>query len=481
MIVPLLTTAVGPGYSGDQPTPTHSLGGFASTTRYAGGALYDLFGRASSVDVADARADYRALYVWNDDQTLTVSGLRVYATPVTSGATNLYVGSDPYPVTYYDQLSPQGAEITSAYTSPNGVTFGPTSSYANGTVIGDLPPNTGRIVWIRRVPQGVSGSALDSADITFEDDNENAVVRRVSWETEPYAERTRPGRPSLYTATPSPITRLNVDYLTEGGARITWELSRALTDCGPYAFQLQKSHGSGNNSDDWMDVGPPSIDAPYLLDPDKRLWGLSVTLNYRLILTTGVATYISPFVNAEGNLSRQQWLEVREILRKETMMLRGFTGTDGFLLKAKRYGTKCNCMNEDSREVMNSSHLLCYGTGYVGGYHTPMASFFANADPTTTKEKVAYNEERGTTKPVTTWARMTGLLPLVHRDAFVATGSDDRYYVHTVREVATRASVPIVYMVELRLAPRSDILYTVEVTRPVYPTPDWKTSTTITV
>lgn len=481
MVVPLLTTSSGPGYTTTQSVPSSSLGGFASTTRYAGGSLYDLFGKASSVDVADARADYRALYVWNDDLAATVADLRVYAVAATSGATNLYVGVDPYPVTYYDHLSAQGAELTSAYTAPAGVTFGPTSNYADGVAIGDLPPNTGRIVWIRRVPQGAAGSALDSADITFEDQAANAVVRRVSWETEPYAERTKPGRAPIYVATPSPITRVNVDYITEGGARITWEVDRTLTDSGPYSFQLQKSAGGGDNSDDWIDVGPPSIDAPYLLDPDKRLWGMSVTLSYRIILTTAAATYVSKAVNAEGNLSRKEWLDVREILRKETLMLRGLTGTNGFLLKALRYGTRCSCRNADSGEVMNSSHLLCYGTGYVGGYHPPVASFFANADPTTTKERVAYNEERGTTKPTTTWARMTGMLPMLHRDAFVAVGSDDRYYVHTVEEAATRAGVAIVYEVELRLAPRSDILYALEVTRPTYPTPDWKTVTTITV
>lgn len=481
MVIPLLTTASGPGYSDTQPTPSHSLGGFASTTRYAGGALYDLFGRASSVDVADARADYRALYVWNDDQTNTLTDLRVYVTPVTSGATNLYVGVDPYPVTYYDQLSAQGSEILSAYSAPSGVTFGPTSDYTTAAVIGDLPPNTGRIVWIRRVPQGAAGSALDAADITFEDADGGATVRRISWETEPYSDRTAPVRAPIYVATPSPITRLNVDYLTEGGARVTWEIDRSLVDSGPYTFQLQQSHGGGTASDEWTDIGPPAVDPPYLIDSDKRLWGQSITLRYRVILTTGEATYASPPVNADGNLSRQQWLEVREILRKETLMLRGFTGVNGFLLKAKRYGTRCSCVNTDSREVMNSSHLLCYGTGYIGGYHPPVASFFANTDPTTTKERVAYNEDRGTTKPVTTWARMTGTLPLVHKDAFVAIGSDDRYYIHTVKEAATRVGVPIVYMVELRLAPRSDILYTVEVTRPTYPTPYWQTPVTITV
>jgi hypothetical protein len=162
-------------------------------------------------------------------------------------------------------------------------------------------------------------------------------------------------------------------------------------------------------------------------------------------------------------------------------MLRRFTGVNGFLLKAKRYGTRCSCVDPDSNEVGNSAHLACYGTGYVGGYHPPVPSFFANTDPTTTKEQVAYNQERGTIKPTVTWGRVTGTLPIVHRDAFVATGSDDRYYVHTVKEAATRAGVPIVYTVELRLAPRSDILYAFEVTRPDDPAPDWKTPVTITV
>lgn len=481
MVVPLLTTSSGPGYTTAQTIPGASLGGFASTSRWAGGSLYDLFSRASSVDVADARADYRAVYVWNSDPTETVTGLRAYATAVTAGATNLYVGADPLPVTYYDSLSPQGVDVASAYAAPAGVTFGPTTDYADGVVIGDLPPNTGRTVWIRRVPQGTAGSALDSADITFEDLAGAATVRRVSWETEPYAERTRPVRPAAFVATTSPIRRLNVDYLTEGGARITWEIDRTLIDPGPYSFQLQQSRGGGANSDDWTDVGPPALDAQYLLDPDKRLWGVSPALNYRVVLTTSLATYTSPEVNADGNLSKQEWLDVREVLRKETLMLRRFTGTNGFLLRARRYGARCSCTDASTYEVNNSSDPVCYGTGVVGGYHPPVPSFFCNADPVTVKERVAYNEDRGTVKPVTTWGRMTGTLPLVHRDAFVAIGSDDRYYIHTVKEVATRAGVPIVFLVELKLAPRSDVLYTVPVTRPADPAPYWKVATTVTV
>jgi hypothetical protein len=433
------------------------------------------------LDVDDARPDYRAVYVWNDDAAETVSGLRAYAQAATAGATGLYVGVDPIPVTYYDAMSPQGVEVASAYAAPAGVTFGPTTNYADGVVIGDLPPGAGRVVWFRRVPQGAAGSAADAADVTFEDADGGATVRRVVWETEPYADRTRPSSPPPFVPTPSPITRLNVDYLTEGGARITWDIDRQLIDGGPYVFRLQKSNGSGDASDDWVDVGYPAVDPFYMLDADKRLWGLSPTVNYRVVLTTAAATYTSPCVNADGNLTRQQWLDVREVLRKETLMLRRFTGVNGFLLKAKRYGTRCSCVDPDSNEVGNSAHLACYGTGYVGGYHPPVPSFFANTDPTTTKEQVAYNQERGTIKPTVTWGRVTGTLPIVHRDAFVATGSDDRYYVHTVKEAATRAGVPIVYTVELRLAPRSDILYAFEVTRPDDPAPDWKTPVTITV
>ena len=286
----------------------------------------------------------------------------------------------------------------------------------------------------------------------------------------------------LFIPTSTPIKNVFVDFLTTGGARITWTIDNQLIDAGPYRYQLQASQSGSDNSEDWVNVGPQYEDAFYILDPTQRLWGMSSTLHYRVILTTAVTSYISPSAHIFGKFTVKEWLFVQEIIRKERLMLAGLgTGVDGFLLKAKRYGQRCSCVNSYTGEVGDSSCTICYGQGIVGGYHTPIPCTLINVGGPQSIEAVAYNENLGTVRPVKLTGRVIATVPFVHKDAWVAIGSDERFYVHEVNELVSWNSVPIVLQPTLRMAPRSDILYTVPLTRPEQPIPEWKTITNIPI
>lgn len=485
MVAPLqtqYTTAAGPGYSAEQSVPSASLGGYAATTAWAGGVLHDLFNAVGDVDARDLRSDYRAVYVWNPDPSAAYADVRVYLAALTAGAAGLAVGLDPRPVTMADSLAPQGVDVATAYTPPTGVTFTTPAAYAGGLAVGTLPAQSGRVVWVRRTPAATPpGAPHDAADLVFEAADGSALVRRLYWETAPYADRTRPLAPPAFVPTPSPFTRVTVDYLTPGGARVTWELDRQLVDAGPYVFQLQASQSGGAGAADWADVGPPARDAVYLVDPDQRMWGMSTTLTYRVVLTTAAATYASPVALVYGNLTKEAWLLVRELFRKEELMMRRFVGLTGFLLKARRYGTRCPCTNAHTGEVGNSADPVCYGTGFVGGYHAPIPLVLSTPDNPDAYEHVGYNESVGTVRNVDLVGRVLAAVPVVHKDAWAAVGSDERYYCHKVKEVVRHRGVPVVYEVSLRLAPRSDVLYSLDLERPVITPPEWQQITNITV
>ena len=472
------TTASGPGDSAAQSVPSQSLGGFASTTAWAGGVLHDLFNRAAAADVRDGRADVRCVYFANPDPDVTHKDARAYLVANTPGAAGLSVGVDPRPVTDLDSLAPQAVEVDTAYGSPAGVAFAQPADYDSGVQLGDLPPGTGRPLWLRRLPAG-AGAPYDSADLVVESKN-GTTVRRIYWETEPYNDQTTVQLPPVFSATPSPFTRVAVDFLTAGGARVTWELDRTMVDPLPWYFQLQASQSGVAGASDWVDVGPPAgADALFLVDDAQRLYGASATLHYRVVLTTPVGAYVSPAANVYGLLTKEQWLRAREVMRKESLVMRRFVGVNGWLLKAKRYGALCSCVDPTTGEVNNSSDPVCFGTGYVGGYHPPVPLFFANLSNPDAYERAAYNEARGTVRPVVVTGRVVADLPVVSRDAWVQAGSDERYYVADVRELVAVGSTPVVYQVTLRLAPRSDVLYALPIARPPYPTPDWATPVVI--
>lgn len=63
----------------------------------------------------------------------------------------------------------------------------------------------------------------------------------------------------------------------------------------------------------------------------------------------------------------------RKILREEYTLLKKLAGTEFRLLKRKHFGTRCtSCYDPRTREVTKSSCDECYGTSWVGGYHTPV-------------------------------------------------------------------------------------------------------------
>ena len=477
-LVARYTESTGPGDENAQANPGASLGGYAATTAYAGGVLHDLFNRASTADVADARAAYRCFYVYNPDPAAAAPAVRVYL----ADAPALAVGADPRPATDLDSTAPQAVEAATGYAAPAGVTFTTPTDYAAGVDLGALPPLTGRAVWVKRTPRSVG--FYDQGDVVVAASDGRALVRRAVWEVEAGSDKTAPFTVPAAKPTPTPFRRVNADFLTTGGARVTWELDNSLTDAGPYTFQLYASQSGVPDADDWVTVGPPAVDPAYLIDPTQRLWGMSSTLHYRLVLTTAVASYTSVAANVYGDFSKEQWLLVREELRKEQLMMRRFVGIHGWLLKARRYGTRCDCVSTEDGEIGNSSCATCYGQGLVGGYHPPVPftySTFVGGGGPGTKERVAYNESRGTTRPVTERGRVLATIPVVARDAWVVSGSDERYYIHEVTDLVCVQGVPIVYQLEFRLAPKSDILYAFPITRPADDVPPWRRTTTINI
>jgi hypothetical protein len=257
----------------------------------------------------------------------------------------------------------------------------------------------------------------------------------------------------------NPFRRVLVDYLILGGARISWELNKRFNDLLPYSYQLQVSESGTSTSSDWINVGSPKVNTFYLIDDRRRLYGKTWNVFYRVILTTPNNTYTSPSGNILGRLRKQDWLLVREVLREEKLRLRTFA-TEGWLLKAKRAGLACACKDPLTGEVRDGQDPICYGTGFVGGYYQAVPCTYTAMESDSFDEDVNL-EGVGTEKKIVIQARFAGVLPLQSRDAFVSTGSDERYYMHTIREVAHWRSVPLAYEVELRVAPTGDVIYSV--------------------
>lgn len=262
----------------------------------------------------------------------------------------------------------------------------------------------------------------------------------------------------------NPFARVLVDFLVDGGARISWDMSPHFIDPGPYTFQLQAGHTGIETADDWVNVGAPVVDTFFTFDLTQRLYGgKTLDLYYRIQLTTALGTYISPAQNCFGQLLKRDWLKAVEMTRKERLRHRVFTSPNGFLLKARRYGPPCTACTDRTvaltGEIANSHCPVCFGTGFTLGYFAPVAGTYADVGLDKARDK--RDPQVGMTNQRSIRARFIGDPLLYTYDVWVNATSDLRYRILEVEVLSQVRGIPLVYQAELRVAPFSDVIYTI--------------------
>lgn len=259
---------------------------------------------------------------------------------------------------------------------------------------------------------------------------------------------------------PFVFDRVHVSYLIAGGTRVLWDVVPEFSDPLPWSFQLQVGSTGNPDADDWQDVGLPVENSFYAIDGEQRAWGKQSPTYYRVELTTPQGIYVSDPTNGLGVLDARDWRIAREIVRKERLQSRR-ADQDGYLLKRRTGGLKCPaCLDLQTDESLRPSCPVCYGTGFQCGYYYPMAGVWAKVDP-----KVYHKRSgpRGPVADIVVKTRML-MLPLLNElDVWVAGKTDERYFIHTIQHVAEMRGVPLIASVELRPAPYSDIIYTLEI------------------
>jgi len=107
--------------------------------------------------------------------------------------------------------------------------------------------------------------------------------------------------------------------------------------------------------------------------------------------------------------------------------------------------------------VQDPACPVCFGTSFYCGYFFPISCVWADIDPKTYHTTIDAN--RGTVSDIVLKARMLNTWLLGEEDVWVNKVTDDRMYVHSVRNVAEIRGVPLIADVELRPAPASDPIY----------------------
>lgn len=251
--------------------------------------------------------------------------------------------------------------------------------------------------------------------------------------------------------------RIAVDNFIVGTRRVWWQLDPRFDPGATCFFQLQHSHSGTPTATDWTNVGDIAENTFHAVDDVQRLHGKTLNSFYRVTLTYGDQTIISPVANCFGELPDNDWLLMQEIIRKER--LRGeFVSIAGTLLKRMRYGARCpRCRDQLTEEVTDGHCDICNGTGYRIGYHPGIPLCVDKSLETISETTDA--ELRGPINDEVVTGRVVGFpVPMQKEDVWVD-DTDRRWYVDKVAIVAAKRSMPIILELTLKLLPFSNAAY----------------------
>lgn len=129
--------------------------------------LNNLFDDISKDESYAGSVDYRCFYIWNTNPTDTLITAAVYVQSQPSGADSVEIGLDPAGV---NDGSASAVTIADESTAPAGVTFSAPSDSASALSIGDLPPDQGIAIWVKRtVPANtLAGTPQDIVQLAVE-------------------------------------------------------------------------------------------------------------------------------------------------------------------------------------------------------------------------------------------------------------------------------------------------------------------------
>jgi hypothetical protein len=161
---------------------------------------------------------------------------------------------------------------------------------------------------------------------------------------------------------------------------------------------------------EWEDFGGPYT--VYSMDseggPYRKLTAIPITDTFyvapclqdrkfydELFIVEGQGVFTTP-VGPSQQLSRFHWLRWRDIIRRESILLKKFVGVDSVVFTPKIRGPRCSeCWDDNTKRTTKDHCRTCYGTSYEGGYHTGMLTkiSFGPIDPSMQADYIGNRED----------------------------------------------------------------------------------------
>src|SRR6478609_1416027 len=183
------------------------------------------------------------------------------------------------------------------------------------------------------------------------------------------------------------ITRTTPVYapLPRSGVFVQWDLTDRPDPSPAYVFSVARSESPRGP---FVEVAS-GVTNPYFFDAHQAgtsgavaAWeqrSLAQTIYYRVQAFDITTPLPRPVALAEDicevgdRLPKPSQLVRRKMQRDMSLQMKVRNGVPIAILKLKHWGTRCTrCFDRTTKSVLDNDCLVCFSTGFVGGYYDPV-------------------------------------------------------------------------------------------------------------
>lgn len=210
---------------------------------------------------------------------------------------------------------------------------------------------------------------------------------------------------------------------TENGTYL-FDVFRSGSPEGPWTLLL----GGQANAYNYLDTIPSNGTAK---ENDLNDLSLSRGIFYRIVVTppSGAAKKAETVSVVEPSLSGRARLLKRKFLRDLAVGLKRLNGVQIAVCKRMHWGPRCTqCYDKYTKEIVRANCLLCFGTGFMPGYHTPVGTL-ARRTPTAIETSMT-PEGKVDLNVLSLW--MLDVPKVEENDLIIFLGDDRRFQIKKV-------------------------------------------------
>lgn len=261
--------------------------------------------------------------------------------------------------------------------------------------------------------------------------------------------------------TSNPFTSINLVPNFSNGHTITWSIDPLFEDPQPHKFFLEVTdEGTFTVILYVLDVGNKN----FVKDIGNTQQNYNSTFYYRVRLETPTAVYYSEPVSSHySKPSRRQFLIANEIIRKELLRHKKFTGSEVVVLKRKLYGPQVSDATVDPISgVALTDQSSDHGNIITRGYYDPVIAYMSPEH----KQNINRLDPNGA-GVIANLNATVRFLPypiLTYNDIVIERDQDLRYIVKDSQDsLYPGTNIVLAQTIELSLLPTSDPVYSINI------------------